>query len=218
MIAFVHGKLMDALPTQVTVDVQGMGYEILIPLSSFDKLPAVGQEVKLLTHLVVREDAQVLYGFVTAAERDLFRLLINTVSGIGPKIALNALSGMSVTAFRGAVAAGDVKSLSQISGVGRKTANVVLNTVFRQPVMAVDTHIFRVANRTGIAPGKDVVEVERKLEKFVPDEFKQGAHHWLILHGRYTCKARKPDCAHCVIHDLCRWPEKAASAGPVLLP
>ncbi|HPY31522.1 MAG TPA: Holliday junction branch migration protein RuvA [Verrucomicrobiota bacterium] len=126
MIAFVHGKLMDALPTQVTVDVQGMGYEILIPLSSFDKLPAVGQEVKLLTHLVVREDAQVLYGFVTAAERDLFRLLINTVSGIGPKIALNALSGMSVTAFRGAVAAGDVKSLSQISGVGRKTAERIV--------------------------------------------------------------------------------------------
>lgn len=117
---------MDALPTQVTVDVQGMGYEILIPLSSFDKLPAVGQEVKLLTHLVVREDAQVLYGFVTAAERDLFRLLINTVSGIGPKIALNALSGMSVTAFRGAVAAGDVKSLSQISGVGRKTAERIV--------------------------------------------------------------------------------------------
>lgn len=126
MIAFVHGKLMDALPTQVTVDVQGMGYEILIPLSSFDKLPAVGQEVKLLTHLVVREDAQVLYGFVTAAERDLFRLLINTVSGIGPKIALNALSGMSVTAFRGAVAEGDVKSLSQISGVGRKTAERIV--------------------------------------------------------------------------------------------
>ncbi len=126
MIAFVHGKLMDALPTQVTVDVQGMGYEILIPLSSFDKLPAVGQEVKLLTHLVVREDAQVLYGFITAAERDLFRLLINTVSGIGPKIALNALSGMSVTAFRGAVAAGDVKSLSQISGVGRKTAERIV--------------------------------------------------------------------------------------------
>lgn len=126
MIAFVHGKLMDALPTQVTVDVQGMGYEVLIPLSSFDKLPTMGQEVKLLTHLVVREDAQVLYGFVTAAERDLFRLLISTVSGIGPKIALNALSGMSVTAFRGAVAAGDVKSLSQISGIGRKTAERIV--------------------------------------------------------------------------------------------
>lgn len=126
MIAFLHGQLVDALPTQVTVDVRGVGYEVLIPLSSFDKLPAVGQEVKLLTHLAVREDAHVLYGFVTAAERDLFRLLINTVSGIGPKIALNVLSGMSVTAFRGAVAAGDVKSLSQISGVGRKTAERIV--------------------------------------------------------------------------------------------
>lgn len=126
MISFLHGKLADSLPTQVTVDVNGVGYEILIPLSSFTKLPPVGQEVKLLTHLAVREDAHVLYGFMTAPERDLFRLLINTVSGIGPKIALNVLSGMSVTAFRGAVAGGDVKSLSQISGVGRKTAERIV--------------------------------------------------------------------------------------------
>jgi Holliday junction DNA helicase RuvA len=126
MIAFLHGKLIDALPTQVTVDVQGIGYEALIPLSSFDKLPPVGQDVKLLTHLAVREDAHVLYGFMSAPERDLFRLLINTVSGIGPKIALNVLSGMSVTTFRGAVAGGDVKSLSQISGVGRKTAERIV--------------------------------------------------------------------------------------------
>ncbi|HEY9171326.1 MAG TPA: Holliday junction branch migration protein RuvA [Verrucomicrobiae bacterium] len=126
MINFLHGKLVDALPTQVTVDVNGVGYEVLIPLSSFNKLPAPGQEVRLLTHLAVREDAHVLYGFMTAAERDLFRLLINTVSGIGPKIALNVLSGMSVTMFRGAVAGADVKSLSQISGVGRKTAERIV--------------------------------------------------------------------------------------------
>ncbi len=126
MITFLHGKLVDALPTQVTVDVNGVGYEALIPLSSFTKLPAPGQAVHLLTHLAVREDAHVLYGFMTAAERDLFRLLINTVSGIGPKIALNVLSGMSVTMFRGAVAGADVKSLSQISGVGRKTAERIV--------------------------------------------------------------------------------------------
>lgn len=126
MINFLHGKLVDALPTQVTVDVNGVGYEVLIPLSSFNKLPVPGQEVRLLTHLAVREDAHVLYGFMTAAERDLFRLLINTVSGIGPKIALNVLSGMSVTMFRGAVAGADVKSLSQISGVGRKTAERIV--------------------------------------------------------------------------------------------
>jgi holliday junction DNA helicase RuvA len=126
MITFLHGKLVDALPTQVAVDVNGIGYEALIPLSSFNKLPAPGQEVRLLTHLAVREDAHVLYGFMTAAERDVFRLLINTVSGIGPKIALNVLSGMSVTMFRGAVAGGDVKALSQISGVGRKTAERIV--------------------------------------------------------------------------------------------
>ena len=98
MITFLHGKLVEALPTQVIVDVQGMGYEVLIPLSSYDKLPQPGQDVRLLTHLVVREDAHTLYGFMTGAERELFRLLINTVSGIGPKIALNVLSGINVTA------------------------------------------------------------------------------------------------------------------------
>lgn len=126
MISFLHGKLVESLPTQVVVDVNGVGYEVLIPLSSFNKLPPVGQEVKLLTHLVVREDAHVLYGFMTAAERELFRLLINTVSGIGPKIALNVLSGMNPVAFRGAVASSDVKSLSQISGVGKKTAERIV--------------------------------------------------------------------------------------------
>jgi Holliday junction DNA helicase RuvA len=126
MITFLHGKLTEALPTQVTVDVHGVGYEALIPLSSYDKLPQPGNEIKLLTHLAVREDAHTLYGFMTGAERDLFRMLINTVSGIGPKIALNVLSGMSVTAFRGAVANQDVKALSQISGVGKKTAERIV--------------------------------------------------------------------------------------------
>lgn len=126
MISFLHGKLVDALPTQVTVEVAGIGYEVLIPLSSYDKLPPPGQEVRLLTHLSVREDAHILYGFASAGERDLFRLLINTVSGIGPKIALNVLSGISVAAFRGAVANADVKALSQISGVGKKTAERII--------------------------------------------------------------------------------------------
>jgi Holliday junction DNA helicase RuvA len=126
MISFLHGRLVDALPTQVIVDVQGVGYEVLIPLSSFDKLPLPGQEVHLLTHLAIREDAHVLYGFMTVQERGLFKLLINTVSGIGPKIALNVLSGISVVAFRGAVATSDVKALSQISGVGKKTAERII--------------------------------------------------------------------------------------------
>jgi endonuclease-3 len=100
------------------------------------------------------------------------------------------------------------EALEALPGVGRKTANVVLNTAFGEPTIAVDTHIFRVANRTGLAPGKTVRAVEDGLVAVVPPEYLQGAHHWLILHGRYTCKARKPECWRCPIRDLCRWPEK----------
>lgn len=100
------------------------------------------------------------------------------------------------------------EALEALPGVGRKTANVVLNTAFGQPTIAVDTHIFRVSNRTGIAPGKDVDEVERKLMKFVAPEFQLDAHHWLILHGRYTCIARKPQCWNCIIADLCEFKKK----------
>ena len=98
--------------------------------------------------------------------------------------------------------------LEKLPGVGRKTANVILNTAFGEPTIAVDTHIFRVANRTGLAPGKNVLEVELKLLKGVPKEFRLDAHHWLILHGRYVCKARKPDCPRCIIHHLCEFKEK----------
>ncbi len=97
------------------------------------------------------------------------------------------------------------EALEALPGVGRKTANVMLNTAFGEPTIAVDTHIFRVANRTGLAPGKDVRAVEDKLLKVIPTEFRHDAHHWLILHGRYVCKARKPDCPHCVIRDLCSY-------------
>ena len=100
------------------------------------------------------------------------------------------------------------EALERLPGVGRKTANVVLNVAFGQPTIAVDTHIFRVANRTGLAPGKDPDEVERKLVKFVPDEFKLHAHHWLILHGRYVCVARSPHCAVCTLRDLCEFRQK----------
>jgi endonuclease-3 len=105
----------------------------------------------------------------------------------------------------------DRAALEALPGVGRKTANVVLNTAFGQPVMAVDTHIFRVANRTGLAPGKDVRAVEDLLVKVIPAEFLLDAHHWLILHGRYVCKARRPDCPQCVIRDLCRFKQKTAA-------
>jgi endonuclease-3 len=102
----------------------------------------------------------------------------------------------------------DREALEALPGVGRKTANVILNTAFGHPTMAVDTHIFRVSNRTGLAPGKDVRAVETALEKFVPDEFKQDAHHWLILHGRYVCRARVPECWHCAIEPLCEYRPK----------
>ena len=102
----------------------------------------------------------------------------------------------------------DREDLESLPGVGRKTANVILNTAFGQPTIAVDTHIFRVANRTGIAPGKNVVEVENRLLKFVPEEFRLDAHHWLILHGRYVCKARRPDCPTCPIRDVCEYKAK----------
>jgi endonuclease-3 len=104
----------------------------------------------------------------------------------------------------------DRETLEALPGVGRKTANVVLNTIFGEPTIAVDTHVFRLANRSGLAPGKDVRAVEDKLVKAVPAEYRHNAHHWLILHGRYVCKAAKPDCPHCIIADLCEWKEKTA--------
>ena len=111
----------------------------------------------------------------------------------------------------GGVVPTEREALEALPGVGRKTANVVLNTAFGQPTIAVDTHLFRVANRTGLAKGKDVIEVENRLNKFVPDEFKLYAHHWLILHGRYICQARKPRCGECPIVDLCEYPAKVFS-------
>lgn len=107
----------------------------------------------------------------------------------------------------------DRAALEALPGVGRKTANVVLNTAFGEPTIAVDTHIFRVANRTGLAPGKTVRQVEDRLLKVTPAEFRHDAHHWLILHGRYTCTARKPRCGACRLADLCEWPDKAAAVA-----
>jgi holliday junction DNA helicase RuvA len=126
MITFLDGKLVSALPTQATVDVNGVGYEVFIPLSSYDKLPTVGQAIRILTHLAVREDAHILYGFMTVPERDLFRLLVNNVSGIGPKLALAVLSGMSVSNFKTSVVNSDIAAISKISGLGKKTAERIV--------------------------------------------------------------------------------------------
>ncbi len=121
-----------------------------------------------------------------------------------------ALSQILIDNYRGEVPA-DRDELVKLPGVGRKTANVVLNMAFGQPTMAVDTHIFRVSNRTGLAPGTTVEKVEEKLEKVVPDEYRMHAHHWLILHGRYTCIARKPKCYECPVEDLCAFKDKNLS-------
>jgi Holliday junction DNA helicase RuvA len=126
MITFLEGTLAEALPTHVVVNVQGVGYHVGIPLSSYDKLPAVGAPIKILTHLQVREDAHVLFGFMSHNERDLFRLLVTHVSGIGPKTALDVLSGISVTNFKAAVVAGDAGLLSKTKGIGKKTAERII--------------------------------------------------------------------------------------------
>src|SRR5258705_8477828 len=137
MITFLDGKLVNALPTQAIVDVGGVGYEVFIPLSSYNKLPAVGQPIRILTHLAVREDAHVLYGFMTPAERDLFRLIVNSVSGIGPKMGLAVLSGMSVSNFKAAVVNSDVATISKISGLGKKTAErIILELKYKLGVAA----------------------------------------------------------------------------------
>ena len=124
-----------------------------------------------------------------------------------------ALSEILIRDFSGEVPS-NREALESLPGVGRKTANVVLNTAFGQPTVAVDTHIFRVANRTGIAPGKDVLAVEEKLLKFTPPEYLKDAHHWLILHGRYVCLARKPGCPQCLIRDLCEFRPKTRDGQP----
>jgi len=126
MITFLEGVLIEAYPTHVVLNVHGVGYHVSIPLSSYDRLPATGSKFQILTHLQVREDAHVLFGFSTSAERDLFRLLINHVSGIGPKTALDVLSGVSVTSFKAAVVAGDAKALAQVKGIGKKTAERII--------------------------------------------------------------------------------------------
>jgi Holliday junction DNA helicase RuvA len=126
MITFLEGMLVEALPTHVVIGVHGVGYHVFIPLSSYDRLPPVGQQIKILTHLQVREDAHVLFGFMSSAERDLFRLLVTHVSGIGPKTALDVLSGTSVATFKANVVAGDVSSLAKTKGIGKKTAERIV--------------------------------------------------------------------------------------------
>jgi endonuclease-3 len=171
------------------------------------------------TDVGVNKATKKLYPFANTAQaildlgEDKLKQYISTIGLFNSKAKnVIALCRILVEQYQGEVPS-TREALEALPGVGRKTANVVLNTAFGHPTIAVDTHIFRVSNRTGLAPGKDVRAVEDKLEKVIPAEFKQDAHHWLILHGRYVCKARKPDCPQCVIRDLCRYKDKTVTAA-----
>ena len=183
----------------------------------FELLSAVALSAQA-TDVGVNKATRKLFPVANTAQKildlglDKLKTYISTIGLYNNKAKnLIAMSQILVDRYNGEVPASR-EALEELPGVGRKTANVVLNTAFGQPTIAVDTHIFRVANRTGLAPGADVRKVEDKLEKVIPKEFLQDAHHWLILHGRYVCKARKPECPSCAIIDLCAYKHKTKPA------
>ena len=170
MIHHLTGTLVESLPTQVVVDVGGVGYHVLIPLSSYDKLPPLGAQLKILTHLTVREDAHILFGFMSASERDLFRLLVQHVSGIGPKTALDVLSGTTVTAFKAAVVAGDTAALSRIKGIGKKTAERIVVELKDKVGIAAAWE----AASAGHAPSAEEVKVNDAVLALIALGYKQA--------------------------------------------
>ena len=201
--------------------------QIFARLAAADALPTTELEYKTPYQLLVAVvlSAQATDKGVNRATRPLFRehSTPQAIAALGEEKLMNYIQtiGLYRTKAKNVIALSrilierydskvphDRESLEALPGVGRKTANVILNTVFGEPTIAVDTHIFRLANRTGLAPGKDVRTVEDKLIKFVPPEYRLHAHHWLILHGRYVCKARKPECYRCIINDLCEFRSK----------
>ena len=170
MIHHLNGTLVESLPTQIVVDVGGVGYHVLIPLSSYDKLPTPGTQIKILTHLTVREDAHILFGFMSASERDLFRLLVQHVSGIGPKTALDVLSGTTVTAFKAAVVAGDTAALSRIKGIGKKTAERIVVELKDKVGIAAAWE----AASSGHAPSAEEVKVNDAVLALIALGYKQA--------------------------------------------
>ena len=195
----IFRRFQQANPHPKTELNYGTPYELLVSvvLSAQATDKSVNQATAELFPLANTPETMVKLG-VAGVEKHLRRI------GLYRTKAKNVV-GLSKLLIQehGGVVPASREALERLPGVGRKTANVVLNTAFGQPTMAVDTHIFRVANRTGLAPGKDVLSVETGLLKFTPPEYLQNAHHWLILHGRYVCLARKPDCPRCLIRDLC---------------
>jgi len=201
----IFRRLRDANPTPTTELAYGTPFELLIAVMLSAQATDVGVNKATAKLYPVANTPEAIHALGVKKLKDYIKTigLFNTKAENVIKTCRILIEehGSQVPATR--------EALEALPGVGRKTANVVLNTAFRQPAMAVDTHIFRVSNRTGIAPGKNVLEVEKNLMKFVPAEFLMDAHHWLILHGRYTCVARKPKCASCPIEDLCDFREKS---------
>jgi endonuclease-3 len=197
-------RLQSIDPEPVTELVYGSPFELLIAvlLSAQATDISVNKATRRLFKAAKTPQQMLLLG--EAGVKDFIRTI-----GLFNTKAANIIKTCQILQddYDGEVPA-DREALEQLPGVGRKTANVVLNTAFGQPTIAVDTHIFRVSNRTSLAPGKTPLQVELKLLKAVPLEFRLHAHHWLILHGRYTCKARKPACPECIVHDLCSYKSK----------
>ena len=204
----IYRRLQAANPTPTTELEYGSPFELLVAVVL--SAQATDKSVNLATRKLFPVTPQAI---VDLGEAELEKR-IQTI-GLFRTKAKNvvALSRMLLEQHCGAVPQ-NREALERLPGVGRKTANVVLNTAFGQPTVAVDTHIFRVANRTGLAPGKDPREVEDRLVKFTPPEYLKDAHHWLILHGRYVCLARKPGCPQCIIRDLCEYRHKTRDVQP----
>lgn len=200
----IFSRLRAANPKPTTELSYGTPFELLVSVVLSAQATDVGVNKATAKLFPVANTAQALLGLGEAGLKDHIKSI-----GLYNSKAKNIIKTCKVLVekYHGNVPESR-DELEALPGVGRKTANVILNTAFGQPTIAVDTHIFRVANRTRIAPGKTPLEVEKKLLRFVPAEFRSDAHHWLILHGRYTCVARKPRCKQCMIADLCEYPRK----------
>lgn len=200
----IFTRLRDANPDPTTELEYSSAFELLVAVTLSAQATDVGVNKATAKLFPVANTPEAIY----ALGEDGLKEYIKTIGLFNSKAA-NVIKACKILIDKhDSVVPQDRESLEALPGVGRKTANVILNTAFGQPTMAVDTHIFRVSNRTKIAPGKNVLEVEKRLVRLIPDEFLLDAHHWLILHGRYTCVARKPRCGSCLIEDLCEYNKK----------
>ena len=205
-VAEVFRRLRDANPHPTTELEYASPFQLLVAvvLSAQSTDKGVNIATRRLFALAPTPEAMMDLGEAGIAEQ------IKTIGLYRNKAKNTALLARQLIERHGGEVPKDRAALEALPGVGRKTANVVLNTIFGEPTMAVDTHIFRLANRTGLAPGKDVLEVEKRLLRRIPKDYLRDAHHWLILHGRYVCVARKPKCGECIIRDLCLYKDKTS--------